>query len=95
MAAKKQSELELMQEEKSLKQQLAEMPKKSLEIPEDPANPGDVVPIGWNGIIYAVPRGIEFEVPYVIYDIWKESQKASRQAQQKMDTLLKREIEVY
>jgi hypothetical protein len=83
------------QEEKTLKQQLAAMPKKSIHIPEDEANPGDVVPIGWNGIIYAVPRGIDFEVPYVIAEIWQNAYTQTQKAKKKMTITENKEITVY
>ena len=98
MATKKTeqiNEVELMLEEKSLKAQLDAMPKKELEIPEDPVNPDDVAIVGWNGIVYAIPRGQSFMVPEPIYNIWKESQAATKAAQRKADRILRREIEVY
>lgn len=83
------------QEEKDLKAQLAAMPKKSILIPEDPMNPDDVVPIGWNGIIYAVPRGIEFQVPEVIADIWNQSYALTNKARRKMTVSENKDIVVY
>jgi hypothetical protein len=83
------------QEEKTLKEQLAAMTKKTIHIPEDESNPGDVVPIGWNGIIYAVPRGIDFEVPYVIADIWQNAYSQTQKAKRKMTITENKEIAVY
>jgi hypothetical protein len=84
-----------MQDEKSLKETLDAMPKKTLHIPEDDNNPGDVVPIGWNGIIYAVPRGISFEVPEVIADIWQNAYTQTQKAKRKMTITENKEIAVY
>lgn len=72
------------QEEKTLMEQLQAMPKKTIHIPEDEQNPGDVVPIGWNGIIYAVPRGREFEVPEVIADIWRNAYEQTQKARRRI-----------
>lgn len=83
------------QEELSLKERLDAMPKKTIHIPEDDNNPGDVVPIGWNGIIYAVPRGIEFQVPEVIADIWQNAYAQTRKAKQKMTITENKEIAIY
>jgi hypothetical protein len=87
------TEAEFLQEEKNLKAILAAMPKKKLIIPEDENNPGDVVPIGWNGIIYAVPRGKEFEVPEVIADLWHNHYTQTMAVKRRMNTTNK-EIEV-
>lgn len=92
--SEKNLEAQIRKEEKSLKQQLEEMPKRTIEIPEDPNNPDDVVPVGWNGIIYAIPRGIAFEVPEVIYDIWKESHKKTQEVNKRIRESVKKEITV-
>lgn len=98
MAVKSQSEANLeaqiRQEEKTLKQQLAAYPKVMLEIPEDPNNPDDVVPIGWNGIIYAVPRGKMFEVPKPIYDIWKYSYEKTKEVNKRIRESTKKELKI-
>jgi K(+)-stimulated pyrophosphate-energized sodium pump len=78
-ASEKQLEKEIAAFEKTLKQQLNEFPKVTIEIPEDSNNPDEVVPVGWNGIIYAIPVGKEFEVPRPIYDIWKESHQKTKE----------------
>jgi hypothetical protein len=83
------------QEEQSLKARLDAMPKKSIHIPDDDNNPGDVVPIGWNGITYAVPRGIEFQVPEVIADIWQNSYSQTQKAKRKMTITENKEIAVF
>lgn len=90
------SEAELRAEENSLKAQLAARPKVKLIIPDDPNNPGDVVPIGWNGIIYSVPRGIEFEVPDVIAEHWNLHYIQTRAANQKMNMVTRnKSLEVF
>lgn len=83
------------QEEKTLKEQLAAMPKKTIVIPRDPLNKNDIVPIGWNGIIYAVPRGKAFEVPYVIADIWTNAYEQTMKAEDKMEITENKEVQVY
>lgn len=83
------------QEELTLKQQLAERPKKTILIPNDDLNPDDVVPIGWNGIIYAVPRGKAFEVPDVIADIWNLAYEKTQAAKKKITISENRDIQVY
>lgn len=87
-------EAQLRKEEKSLKKILDEMPKVPIEIPEDPNNPDDVVPVGWNGIIYAIPRGQQFEVPKVIYEIWRESHKKTQEVNKRIRESVNKEIQV-
>jgi hypothetical protein len=87
-------EAQIAKEEKSLKKQLDAMPKVSIEIPEDPNNPDDIVPVGWNGIIYAIPRGQQFEVPNVIYDIWRESHKKTQEVNKRIRESVNKEIQV-
>lgn len=87
-------EAQLRKEEKSLKKILDEMPKVMIEIPEDPNNPDDVVPVGWNGIIYAIPRGQQFEVPKVIYEIWRESHKKTQEVNKRIRESVNKEIQV-
>lgn len=72
-AKEKATERELAQAEKTMRQILDEQPKVKMIIPEDPNNPDDVVPVGVNGVIYAIPRGIEVEVPKSVYEVWKYS----------------------
>jgi hypothetical protein len=98
MATKNQSEANLeaqiKKEEKTLRQQLESFPKVPIEIPEDPNNPDDVVPVGWNGIIYAIPRGKQFEVPKPIYDIWKYSYEKTKEVNKRIRESTKKEIQV-
>lgn len=93
--SEKQLEAEVRDGEKAVKKRLEEMKKVPLEIPDDPNNPGDVVPIGWNGVIYAVPRGKEFQVPYVIRDIWKESYEKTKEVNKRIDQSINKELKVY
>jgi hypothetical protein len=88
-------EKKIRQEEKTLKQQLDNMRKISIEIPEDPNNPDDVVPVGWNGIVYSIPRGRMFEVPEAIYNIWKESHERTKAANKRIRESVTKEIVVY
>jgi hypothetical protein len=92
--SEKNMEAQLAKQEKTLKQRLDAMPKVSIEIPEDPNNPDDVVPVGWNGIIYGIPRGQQFEVPNVIYEIWKESHKKTQEINKRIRESVKKEIQV-
>lgn len=93
-AHEKNLEAQIRQEEKTLKQVLAERPKVMIEIPEDPNNPDDVVPVGWNGIIYAIPRGQQFEVPDVIYNIWKDSHQKTQAINKRIRESVTREITI-
>lgn len=92
--AEKSLERQIAKAERSYKTQLEGMKKVSLTIPEDPNNPDDVVPITWNGITYAVPRGIEFEVPEVIRDIWKESYEKTQAVNKRIRESVKKEIKI-
>lgn len=92
--SEKQLESEIVKEEKSLKAQLDSFPKVSMEIPEDPNNPDDVVPVGWNGIIYAIPVGNQFDVPKPIYDIWKESHEKTKAVNRRIRESINKEIQV-
>lgn len=91
----KSMEAQITKQEKSLREQLESFPKVMIEIPEDQNNPDDVVPVGWNGIIYAIPRGIQFEVPKPIYDIWRESHKLTQEANKRIRESVNKEIEIY
>ncbi|MGN7457889.1 hypothetical protein ACTHPH_24020 [Paenibacillus pasadenensis] len=90
----KNLEAQIRAQERSFKQQLAEMPKVTIEIPVDENNPDDVAIVGWNGIIYAIPRGIEFEVPVVIRDIWKESHSKTMAVNKRIKDSVTKEIKV-
>ena len=87
-------EQKLAQEEKSTLQQLKEMKKVWIEIPDDGLNPDDVVPVGFNGVIYAIPKGQPFEVPEVIAEIWRESHTKTRAAQRRMKEALNKEMTI-
>lgn len=87
-------EKQIREQEKTIKQQLDAMKKVTIEIPEDPNNPDDVVPVGWQGIIYAIPRGIQFEVPVVIYEVWKESYQKTKEVNKRIRESTKKEIQV-
>lgn len=90
----KNLEAQIKKQEKSLKEQLDSYPKVMMEIPEDPNNPDDVVPVGWNGIIYAIPRGRQFEVPKPIYDVWKYSYEQTKAVNKRIRESTKKEIQV-
>jgi len=75
----------LTEDQQSTLTQLQARPKKTILIPEDPLNPNDfVVPVAINGVTYAIPRGQEFEVPDVIYDVWKESYTKTQEANRRI-----------
>lgn len=95
-AAKEEARLEkeLAKQEKTMKAILEAEPKKVIHIPENPLNPNEVVPVGVNGVIYAIPVGQDFEVPKSIYDTWKYSYDKTREANKKMDEVLKKEIKI-
>jgi len=97
MAAKTEQsmEQEAALAEKSAAQQLKEMPQVSITIPDDPQNPSDkVVPIGFNGVVYTVPRGIPTEVPQAIAEIWTDSYVRTRAANNRIENSTKQEIKV-
>lgn len=93
-AAEKNMERQLARQESALMKQLNKMKKVKITIPDDPLNPDDVVPVGWNGIIYAIPRGQEFEVPEVIYDIWKESYTKTQAVNKRIRENANKEIKI-
>jgi hypothetical protein len=90
----KSLELKAKEQEKTIKQKLDAMKKVSIEIPEDPNNPDDVVPVGWQGVIYAIPRGQQFEVPEVIYQVWKESYEKTKEVNKRIRESTQKEIQV-
>lgn len=97
MAAKTEQsmEREAVEAERSAAQQLKEMPKVQILIPDDPQNPSDkVVPIGFNGVVYTVPRGIPTEVPQAIAEIWNDSYVRTRAANSRIENSVKQEIKV-
>lgn len=85
-------EAQIVREERTLKQQLAAMPKVSFEIPVDENNPDDMAIVGWNGIIYSIPRGVEVEVPVVIRDIWKESHEKTKAVNARIRESIRKEV---
>ncbi|MFE3973185.1 MULTISPECIES: hypothetical protein [unclassified Peribacillus] len=87
-------ERELAKQEKSMKAILDAQPKKLIHIPENPMNPNEVVPVGVNGVIYAIPVGQDFEVPQSIYETWKYSYEKTREANKRMEEVLKKEITI-
>lgn len=81
--------------ERTAAQQLHDMPKVSIIIPDDPQNPADkVVPIGFNGVVYTVPRGIMVEVPQAIYEIYQDSYNRTRAVNQRIENSTQQEIKV-
>ncbi|KAF6564529.1 hypothetical protein G9G63_10330 [Paenibacillus sp. EKM202P] len=79
--------------EKSVLEQLKAMPKVKIMIPDDPANPNDkVVPVGFNGVIYTVPRGKSVEVPEAIAEIYQYSYEMTREVNQRIENSTKTEI---
>lgn len=93
-AAEQSAERKIAKAEKSLQAQLKAMKKVKLTIPEDPNNPDDVVPIIWNGIMYSIPRGIEFDVPEVIRDIWQESYTKTQAVNKRVRESTKKELKI-
>lgn len=82
-------------DEKTMLQQLKAMKKVEITIPDDPQNPGDkVVFIGMNGVGYTVPRGIPTEVPVAIAEIWRDSYNRTRDANQRIDESIKKEVKI-
>ena len=75
---------EFKDEEISFKKYLDSCPKVPIIIPEDQNNPDDVMSVSLNGVVYAIPRGIQFEVPKPIYDVWKYSYDMTMKANKKM-----------
>ena len=90
----KSMEKELEKQEKSFKNWLDEQPKVSIEIPEDPNNPNEVVPVGLNGVIYAIPTCKQFDVPKPIYDIWKYSHEETKKVNKRIRESVHKEIKI-
>lgn len=79
--------------EKSVMQQLKEMKKVQITVPEDPNNPDDkVLPIIFNGVVYTVPRGEPVEVPSAIAEIYAYSYKQTREVNERIEKSTKTEI---
>lgn len=88
------NEKELNNEVLNMKEILANEPKVSIIIPEDPLNPDDVVPIGINGVTYAVPRGQMFEVPKSVAEVWKNSYENTQKANQRIRKSMEKDIQI-
>ncbi|MFD1776654.1 hypothetical protein [Paenibacillus rhizophilus] len=81
--------------ERTAAEQLKAMPKVSIIIPDDPQNPGDkVVPIGFNGVVYTVPRGVQVEVPQAIAEIYQDSYTRTRAVTQRIENSTQQEVKV-
>lgn len=94
--AKKEGQMEMNEQdleqiaresEKSTMQQLKDMEQVNIHIPIDQANEEDqVVPIGFNGVVWFVKRGEDVQVPKVIADIWRDSYERTRQVEKRMNS---------
>jgi hypothetical protein len=91
----KEIERKIAKEEQSFKEKLAKEKKVSIHIPDDPLNPDDVVPVGLNGVIFAIPRGQTFEVPESIYKVWKYSYDETVKANRKIKVEKNKQIQVF
>lgn len=76
------AELKMAESEKKMKDRLLAQPKKSIFIPED--GNGPTHPVVVNGVIFAVKKGEDVEVPESIAEAWKYSYNATRAAEAKM-----------
>ncbi|WP_211749924.1 hypothetical protein [Paenibacillus sp. Marseille-Q4541] len=91
----KQLERQAQMAEKNAKQQLDAMKKVEITIPDDPLNPNDsVVPVGYNGIFYTIPRGVPTMVPEAIADIWRDSYNRTRVANQRIEDSTRKEVKI-
>lgn len=85
------SEGQLNKIHNSFRQVLASEKHVDILIPPTQLYPeGSNMPICLNGVTYTVPVGIEFTkgVPESIYNVWKESYNADREARMKMKKVL-------
>lgn len=87
-------EAEIAIQEKSLKKQLEERPKVKISVPRDSSNPNDTQLVGWNGVIYSIPRGKTVEVPDVIAEIWQESYNKTDDINQRIEQSVNTEVTV-
>lgn len=87
-------EAQIALQEKGLKQYLAERPKVKISIPRDPSNPNDTQIVGWNGVIYSIPRGVTVEVPDLIAEIWQESYDKTDAINQRIEQSVNKEVKV-
>lgn len=90
-----QIEKEITKEEKSFLEKLKSEKKVPIHIPDDPLNPDDVVPVGLNGVIYAIPRGQTFDVPESIYNVWKYSYDKTVEANRKIKVEKNKDIQIF
>lgn len=82
-------------DQKSVAQQLKEMEKVEITIPDDPQNPEDkIVPVVFQGELYTVPRGIPTKVPIAIAEIWRDSYNRTRAVNQRIDESVNKEVKV-
>lgn len=88
------AEVKIAKDEKNFKVWLKQQPKVPIHIPENPMNPGEVVPVGLNGVVYAIPTGQDFEVPKPIYDVWKYAHEETRAANQQAQRILNKELKI-
>lgn len=87
-------EAQIALEEKSFKQQLAARPKVKISVPRDPSNPNDTQLVGWNGVIYSIPRGVTVEVPDLIAQIWEESYNKTDEINMRIEESVTKEVKV-
>ncbi|MHC1722737.1 MAG: hypothetical protein AB9836_05980 [Aminipila sp.] len=83
--------------EVAFKQQLAEEEHVDIFIPPTQLYPeGSNMPVCLNGVTYTIPVGISFDkgVPKSIYNVWKTSYDADREARNKMKKALTGEISI-
>lgn len=81
--------------EKNAEQQLKSMKKVKILVPDDPQNPNDkVLPIGFNGIIYTVPRGVPVDVPEAIAEIYQYSYVKTRETNARIENSTSQEVKV-
>lgn len=90
----KSTERALAKEEKTMLAKLKAEKHVPIFIPENPLNPGEVVPVGVNGVVYCIPTGEQFQVPESIYNVWKYSYDETRKANQRMEQALTRELKI-
>lgn len=95
MAKETLTEKQIQNEIDDMKSKLDKEPKVPIYIPDDPLNADDVVPVGVNGVIYAIPRGQSFQVPKSIYEAWKYSYDNTKKANDKIKKSMDKDIVVY
>lgn len=81
----KASSKQLTPDQMNMLQKLQAQPKTKIIIPKDPLNPKDrVAVVGINGVIYAIPRGKQFEVPESIAKVFMKSFDKTQAAYEKI-----------